>query len=91
MNRGVRRIDFRIRFAAFQHGIGDQPLSDLDGDAGASEIRDFRGGAAGHAQDVGIIELDFGASVIAGGDAIVYSDWGVHSCRDPVSIVAALG
>jgi hypothetical protein len=91
MNCGVRRVDLGVRSAAFQHGISDQPLSDLNRDPAASEIRNFRGGAAGHTQRVGIIDLDFRASAVARCHAIVYRDRRIDGCRDPVPVVAALG
>jgi hypothetical protein len=59
MDRHVGSVDFGVRFAALQYVVIHQSLANLEQDLRAREVRDIRHGLIGHAQDIGVIELDF--------------------------------
>src|SRR5271165_5796896 len=90
MNGRIGSIDFGIRFDASQDGKGGEALPYLDLNTVAGQSGYVGGYIIGHAQNVGVVELEFRPGALSRGNSVPGLDRRVECHCYPFAVVAAL-
>ena len=91
MHGHVGRVNFRVRFAAFEYRVVHRPLRKLDLNARARQIGDGHYAILIEPENVGEVELHFRAGMFGGRNFVAAVHGRVHRGRHPLARVAALG
>src|ERR1019366_8712186 len=89
-NGNIGRIDFRVRVAVLVHGVVRHSASKLNLDLRAGERCDIGLRMLSEAEHVGIVELNFGARLVAGRNPVPREDGSIERSRRPAARVATL-
>ena len=90
MHREIRSVDLDVRFALFQHRVGGHAARELNLNLLAAQGGDVRLAALFEAQNVGVVQLNFGTRLVGGGNTVPSNDGSVERCGRPVARVSAL-
>jgi len=83
-------LDIDVRFAASHDVEIREACADLELHLCAGEVHDICRGLIGHAQNVGMIQLNFRASAVACRNVVSADDWRVQSGCNPFTGIAVL-